>query len=318
MTEVDVIIPVFNTPLRFLTEALDSLRDQTHTRWTAWVIDDGSDKKYSLALKDTLHKYNDSRLNYLYTEHKGPAGSRNVGIHKGTAPYVALLDSDDCWLPAHLARQVARLDTDNRVSVVHGHRTIIDSGGQPLTREFPHTGLNGIDAQQEIVRMLKENYVNASSVVVRRTVLDHVGYFDETFPCLVDKELWLRILIAGFRFHYDSEIVLLYRVHSQNISKKTQLLLETRQRIVEKAEAMIKGNALYADLDWNALRREMRHHMYLEAAEAHYELGNFVQALKFCLPTYSGLSPHSCKLFWRSLVHIFLRHEKIALPRAIL
>ena len=70
MALVDVIVPVYNTPQGFLTVALDSLRAQTFSDWMAWVINDGSDKLYTVELEETLKAYSDSRLHYLYSDHK--------------------------------------------------------------------------------------------------------------------------------------------------------------------------------------------------------------------------------------------------------
>lgn len=308
MTQVDVIVPVFNTPLHFVGVALDSLREQTHTGWTAWIVDDGSPDSYATALSEVLAAYGDSRLKFVRAEHSGPAGSRNIGILKGNSPYVAFLDSDDCWLPSHLSRQLATLEADDRFVLAHGHRRIIDAEGRCQPTDPPQNGLDNLDPAQFLVRMLRENFVNASSVVVRRSALTRAGNFDASFPCLVDKELWLRLLKGGARFRYDTEVVLLYRVHAQNISKKTDLLLETRQRIIAKAEAIIAGHPQYAGIDWQALKEDMKRHMYLEAADAHFDQKRYWMALKYSAPRHSGLSAPAVKLMLRSLARILLRH----------
>lgn len=304
MALVDVIIPVFNTPLHFLGEALSSLRQQTQADWVAWVIDDGSESEYTVDLRRVLESYADPRIKYLHCEHKGPAGSRNVGIERGNARYVAFLDSDDCWLPHHLGRQLDRLESDPGISLVHGHSRIIDSQGKVVRSDPPRHGLNDLDAQQCFVTMLRENFINASSVVVRRDMIEKVGGFDGSFPCLVDKELWLRMLDAGAKFCYDQDVVLLYRVHPQNISKKTDLLLATRQRIIAKAEGFVKSNPALASVDWPSLRRDMRRHMYREAADAYFRQGRYSQAIKFAFPNYSGLSWYSLSLTAQALLKL--------------
>jgi glycosyltransferase involved in cell wall biosynthesis len=301
MALVDVIIPVFNTPHRFLTVALDSLRAQTLSDWKAWVINDGSDRQYTAELEESLRAYGDPRIQYLYSDHKGPAGSRNVGIVEGRAPYVALLDSDDCWLPHHLSRQVALLEANREIALVHGHCDVIDPAGQLVHSPPPKTGLNALSNARLFADMLRENFVSASSVVLRRSALEQVGGFDASFPCLVDKELWLRLLNAGARFHYDPEIVFRYRVHPQNISKNTDLLLATRRRIIQKAESLLKDAAPLADIDWPTLKREMISHMYSEAADGYLARGEYGRALKYSSPFYAGVSRRSCALFLRSL-----------------
>lgn len=301
MALVDVIIPVFNTPRSFLTVALDSLRAQSFSNWEAWVINDGSEKHYTTQLEETLRAYGDPRFHYLYSDHKGPAGSRNVGIVEGRAPYVALLDSDDCWMPRHLSRQVALLEANPEITLVHGHGDVIDSSGQRLHSPPPKTGLNGLSSAKLFADMLRENFVSASTVVLRRNMLEQVGGFDGTFPCLVDKELWLRLLKAGARFYYDPEVVFHYRVHPQNISKNTDLLLATRRRIINKVDGFLEGDTLLADIDWSSLKREMVSHMYREAAHGYFARGDYGQALKYSSPFYAGVSRSSCALLLRSL-----------------
>jgi len=301
MALVDVIIPVFNTPRRFLTVALDSLRAQTFSDWKAWVINDGSDKQYTVELEETLRAYGDPRIHYLYSDHKGPAGSRNVGIVEGRAPYVALLDSDDVWMPHHLSRQVAFLEANAEIALVHGHCDVIDPAGRLVGSPTLKTRLNGLSTARLFADMLRENFVSASSVVVRRSVLEQVGGFDATFPCLVDKELWLRLLKIGARFYCDPEIVYRYRVHPQNISKNTDLLLATRRRIIDKAESLLKADGPLAGIDWPALKREMISHMYREAADGYLARGEYGRALRYSSPFYAGVSRRSCGLFLRSL-----------------
>jgi glycosyltransferase involved in cell wall biosynthesis len=301
MVRVDVIIPVFNTPHRFLSVALDSLRAQTFSDWNAWVINDASATTYTEELEKTLKAYGDPRIHYLYSDHKGPAGSRNVGIVEGKAPYIAFLDSDDCWMPHMLARHMALLEADRGVALVHGHYELIDAEGRRLRFVQPHKGLNDLNAPQLFAAMLRENFVSTSSVVLRRSDLEQVGSFDETFPCLVDKELWLRLLNVGARFHYHPEIVFQYRIHPQNISKKTDLLLATRRRLIAKAEGLVRGNSSFACVDWPRLKSDMTHHMNREAAEAYLERGEFARALKHSSPFHAGLSRGACLLFMRSL-----------------
>lgn len=300
MARVDVIIPVYHTALHYVDEALASLHAQGHTDWTAWVVDDGSADDYSEKLRQSLDARADSRIVYLKSDHRGPAGSRNVGLAQGTAPYVALLDSDDCWLPTHLATQVARLEADPALTLVHGHSRIIDSDGKPHPSRPPMTGLNEMSVRDCFQLLLRQNFINASSVVARRSALAQVGYFDGSFPCLVDKELWMRLLDKGARFFYDADVVVLYRVHPHNISKNTDLLLATRRRIIDKAAGFVESNPAFADIDWPATRAGMTRHMYREAAEGYYRQGRYGDAIRYASPGYAGFSVRSSMLMLRS------------------
>lgn len=301
MALVDVIIPVFNTRLQFVVAALSSLREQTFSDWKSWVIDDGSDAEYGIKLAETLRSFDDRRIEYLYSDHQGISASRNVAIMKGRAPYIAFLDSDDCWMPDHLSNHVKILDANDAITLTHGHFSIIDSDGQTLKSKPAVEGLNSLNFSQCFVRMLIENFVAFSSVVVRRSAVEQIEGFDGTFPCLSDKVFLLRLLNAGAKFHHDPAAALQYRVHPQNISKKTDLLFTTRRRLIDLAEKFIQSNPLLGDIDWPSLKKEMERHRYKEAAEAHFAQHRYTEALKYGSPLHSGLSRRSCMLFLRSL-----------------
>lgn len=300
MAQVDVIIPVFNTRIDYLADAIKSLRDQTFPDWCAWIVDDGSEVEYGMRLKALLQSYGDARIHYLYTEHKGATGSRNVAIRNGHAQYVAFLDSDDLWMPHHLSSHVGLLEHAKEISLVHGYFEFIDSESQPMPSAPPWSGLNELGNTECFLKMLEGNFIGASTVVLRRKTLEDVGGFDETFPSLGDKELWLRLLNVNARFHYDSKASALYRVHPGNISKNTDLLLATRRRIIEKAEMIIHGNPKFSEIEWPRLKRHMFRHMFREAAEVHFAEGRYDKAIKFAAPWRYGLTRRSCKIILRS------------------
>ena len=304
MSQVDVITPFYNTPINFVTATLDSLLRQTFTNWTGWIINDASSSEYTQELIGVLDGYKDQRLNYMYSDHKGPAGSRNVGIEKGRAPYVAFLDSDDIWMPQLLAQHVTILDERQDIALVHGHYELIGPDGMKLQPVSPYQNLNALGHTETMKRMLRDNFISTSSVVIRRGVLESAGLFDESYPCLVDKQLWIRILSTGAKFRYNPDIVFQYRLHPNNISKKTDLLLSTRRRIIDMAENIILGKKMFDALEWKSLKKSMIHHMHKEAAYAYYKRGIFARAMKHSAPMNAGYSRESIALFLRSVLRV--------------
>ena len=311
MALVDVIIPVFNTPLVYVGEALQSLREQDLADWRAWIINDASAPGYTEELRDLIAKARDERMVYVFCTHKGPAGSRNVGIAEGRAPYIALLDSDDRWLPGHLARQVGHLRDSESYDLVHGHAQAIDGSGGMLPPAAPRRDLNHMSQVQLFVEMLLTNFVCASSVVGRRSAFELVGGFDASYPCLVDKELWLRMLNAGVRFLHDEQALFHYRVHAGNISSKTDLLLATRRRIIAQAGQLIGMNPEMASIDWPRIRRRMTAHMHSEAALAYSARGRHGDALRHSMPWTAGLGWNPLVVAARSVAHLLRNGARV-------
>ena len=102
---------IFLNGERYLAEAIESIRAQTHTNWELILVDDGSTDGATGIAKDYAARYPDQ---IRYTEHpnhenRGMSASRNAGIALARGEYVALLDADDIWLPHRLARHLQAL-----------------------------------------------------------------------------------------------------------------------------------------------------------------------------------------------------------------
>src|SRR5687767_548324 len=99
---ISVVLPTFNRE-EFLTEAFESIAAQTFADWELIVVDDGSTDGTS-ALVGQLARRVAQPVTYLYQPNRGPGAARNLGIQRARGQYLAFLDSDDLWLPHHLAR----------------------------------------------------------------------------------------------------------------------------------------------------------------------------------------------------------------------
>ena len=101
---VSVIIPFYNG-VKWLEEAVQSVLDQTYKNFEIIVINDGSPEDVT----DFLAKYGD-KIKYYYKENGGSATARNLGLKEAKGEYIALLDSDDIWLPDKTQLQVAFME----------------------------------------------------------------------------------------------------------------------------------------------------------------------------------------------------------------
>lgn len=100
---VSVIIPTCNRP-QLVCRAIRTALDQTLREIEVVVVIDGPDPATDMAVRGL----SDSRIRIMqHPSRKGPAAARNSGIRAATAPWVALLDDDDEWLPEKLERQIA-------------------------------------------------------------------------------------------------------------------------------------------------------------------------------------------------------------------
>lgn len=116
------VVVIFLNAKRFLDEAVRSVMAQTYPYWELLLVDDGSSDGSS-ALARRYAERDPARVRYL--EHpghrnQGMSASRNLGLHHARGEYLALLDSDDVWLPHKLERQVAILRAHPGVGLLFG------------------------------------------------------------------------------------------------------------------------------------------------------------------------------------------------------
>lgn len=179
---VSVVVPTFNRAGQ-IGAAVDSVLTQTYPHWELIVVDDGSQDETPLVLS----AYGE-RIRTIRQENLGVSAARNRGILAAGGEFITLLDSDDYWLPDKLAAQVVffqqhpamRLCQTEEIWVRNGRRV------NPKTR---HRKFAGMIFEKTLPLCL----ISPSAVMLRRSLLDEVGLFDETLPACEDYDLWLRI-----------------------------------------------------------------------------------------------------------------------------
>lgn len=180
---VSVVIPNYNYA-RFLPEAIDSVLAQTYRAVEIIVVDDGSKDESA----QVLQRY-DGRVKAILQANAGVSAARNTGIRASRGEAVAFLDSDDAWDSTKLERQMQHLETPS-VGLVHTGVEYVDSAGRRL-------GLDVHGAEGRILRrhaLFRSPTVRSgSTALVRRSLFDQVGLFDEALSTSADWDMWRRL-----------------------------------------------------------------------------------------------------------------------------
>lgn len=220
---VSVIMSVYNGE-QYLTEAIDSILNQTFTDFEFIIINDGSTD----GTADILRSYEDPRLRIVEQENIGLTRSLNRGILLAQGEYIARMDDDDLSLPERLDRQVAFLNAHPEVGILGTACRIVD---EVSTQEWEmHPPLSDGQIRQ---RLIRGNPFIHSSVMMRKSILQAVGGYNEAYPYIQDYELWVR-LAAHTRLANLPDVLHVRRFHWGAISttKRTELLrLWLRMRI---------------------------------------------------------------------------------------
>ncbi len=224
---VSVLIPVYKGEA-FVAKAVQSALNQSFPDVEVVIVNDGSPDDSRRVLEPFMSLPN---VRYVEKPNGGVASARNAGLRVATGCYVALLDQDDAWLPNKLERQVALLESRPEVALVHADVTYIgpDDGVLPHDPHFP-VKVEGRCFREFFIA----NPVMACTALVRRSVLDEVGSFDEAIRFSDDYDLWLRI-VRRHAVAYVDEPLALYRVHDSNESRKIVGIVSATMEVLRKA-----------------------------------------------------------------------------------
>lgn len=210
-----IVIPAYNAA-RHIFDALTSVLAQSNKNYEIIVVNDGSPD--TPELEKELEPYlND--IVYIKRLNGGPAAARNSGILAAKGEYVAFLDSDDMWMPNHLAEMMEVLQRDPSLDLVYGDT--VNFGD--LAREGATTmGANPSEGRATFESLvLCKCTVVSSTVVARRQALMDAGLFDESFIQGEDFDLWARLAYRGGCIDYRKHIHARRRIHKGNLTGDT-------------------------------------------------------------------------------------------------
>lgn len=207
---VSVVIPVYNGA-KYIRECLLSVFNQTYTNIEVIVIDDGS----SDDLEGQIREFK-KRIRFFRRPHEGLSKTRNFGLKMAKGKYVAFLDVDDLWKPEKLSAQVNLMEKNPGIGMVYCAVDLIDERGQPIDgmqKSFQK-------ASGWIFKNLLEcNFICISTVVIKKEVVDNVGFFNEKFKIANDYDYWLRLSLLT-QVDCLSEPLALYRLSIYAMSAK--------------------------------------------------------------------------------------------------
>jgi len=208
---ISVVIPVYNQE-RYVEKTLESVLGQQGASYEVVAVNDGSTDRSA----EILRKFS-GRIVLVEQENMGLGKVRNVGIKHAKGDMVAFLDSDDCYLPGHLASMAEFAGKHPDAIAFYGDARIIDPQGKPLwvQKSSPVATLQNL---------VLGNFIIHSSVVIRRRLLE-AGEFYRPFGPASDWDFWLRALEYGEMVHYPW-VGVEYRKHPQSAIHDKLMLSE--------------------------------------------------------------------------------------------
>jgi glycosyltransferase involved in cell wall biosynthesis len=225
--KVSVIIPSYNTA-GMIPACLDSAFAQTYSDFEAIVVNDGSPD--TPELEKALQPYMD-RIVYLKQENKRAAGARNNAIRNARGEFVAFLDSDDTWMPNHLASQMQQFAEDPSLDLVYCDGILmLDEGERRFMEKNPSSGQATFDAL-----IIERCQIPISTVVARKRTLADAGLFDEKLLRCDDYDMWVRSAFIGAKIGYNRNLGARFFVaRPGSLSQSKAKMIEGYWTILEK------------------------------------------------------------------------------------
>ena len=228
MPEVSVIIPSYNHD-QYIQHAIDSVLVQTCSDLELIVVDDGS---HDSSL-DRIRAYTDRRVQVYTQENLGAHAAINRGIELAQSSYIAILNSDDAYMPDRLDKLLAVLRTNPSAGLAASHIQIIDPTGKYLGIKhlyhdldpwsLPHPELSNRAGDDLFAALLTENYLSTTSnFVFDRAWYSRVGGF-RPLRYAHDWDFALRVLsTAGGNMCIVPEPLVEYRIHPRNTIRENK------------------------------------------------------------------------------------------------
>ncbi|MGB5330398.1 MAG: glycosyltransferase family A protein, partial [Gammaproteobacteria bacterium] len=190
---ISVVIPSYNRR-HTLQRALQSVFDQTSRVDEVILIDDGSSDGSSEMVRQQF-----PGVIVLKQPNLGVSAARNHGVARARYEWIALLDSDDSWLPQKID-QIRKAWKQQPDFVLYHSDEIWIRRGVRVNPMQKHRKCGGWIFEQ----CLPLCAISPSAAVIRKSTLESLGGFDENLPACEDYDLWLR-LCHRFPVHHVAQ-----------------------------------------------------------------------------------------------------------------
>lgn len=280
--KVSVVIPTYNSE-SFICNTLASVISQTFRDFELIISDDGSTDKTVEVAERFLKERCQVPWKVIKNSHRGPGAARNAGIKSALGEWIAFLDSDDLWLPQKLEKVIDYAEHNKEARLIsHSELWLYPDGKTKIAEYYKMYKQDG----NPFLNFWRKNLLATSAVVVKKEVLSLSGLFDEELYIPQDYDLWLRI-VQYVKPHYLKEVLDIYYVRKEGISRNHVRRFEDRLVIGEKYISVVKGKARNPYLEiirfflrayLSSLKTLLLNREYLSGIKFAYE--GFIQILR--------------------------------------
>lgn len=285
---ISVIVPVRNCET-FIGETVASILAQGACVGEVIVVDDGStDNSAGVALAA-----GDPRVRVVYTAGLGVSAARNCGVRASSGAWLYFLDADDLVQPGALACLLQAAETAPQAGLVYGDYDRIHADGTPFGRRKFFMRLRRKPTGDVLASLVRRNCMPVGTQIVKRSVYDACGGFEESLRNLEDWHFWCRVAARSEFLFVPDLYAMSYRVHHTSMMHTRLLPFEA---IAPAIEVVYGDPAIVGRL---GAARRARYRRTTEAAMMSYlasvaiRLGTYREGLRMILRSIRRDPAHS-------------------------
>ncbi len=230
-SKVSVIIPAYNAD-RFVKEAVASALAQTYKKIEVIVIDDGSTDNTRAILQPYLET---DKIKYIHQSNKGLAAARNTGIKNSSGEYIALLDADDIFLPLKIEKQIDYFEKHPECDICYCDLYHFWDDEPEKLFKLNYRYYSG---DEVLPNLLKKDFIAPLTMVIRKSVFEKFGGFDENFRRSEDLEFLFRVLSAGVKICFLNDILAKLRLRRTDNLQSFQSQPEVKRTVLATLERL--------------------------------------------------------------------------------
>lgn len=215
----------------WISEAIASIKKQTRQPNELIIVDDCSTDQSLEKIKKELEFIKIPVKVIKHEYNKGASAARNTAIKESNHPIIAFLDGDDVYYRTKIEKSMVYLEKYPAIGLVYSDYDTQENGS--LRREFKYSFDMGL---------MKKTCLANSNSLIRKSVFDRVGLFNEDIRGAEDYDMWIRIA-AAFPMIHIPEALFMYRMHGNNFTiTNTQQVIENTKRLQHAINATANSN----------------------------------------------------------------------------
>lgn len=208
---ISIVVPCYQTPQKYLTEMMDSVRAQSYGNWQLCLADATPSEEVGQVVEEYCRERQDTRIRYCrLEENKGIAGNTNAGIALASGEWIALLDHDDLLAPEALYEVALLINREPQTELIYSDEDQVEETKQGLRHTNPHFKP---DFSPDLLR--SNNYIT-HLLCVKRELAQQAGGLRREFDGAQDYDFILRCTELAAKVGHVPKILYHWRVHGNS------------------------------------------------------------------------------------------------------